>query len=85
MSSNRKNNFILILIFMLVIAAFGLSYNQSIKQAVSEAAGNDREMLGKLNVEIINKLTAADSSSEWKSIIESYDGIKITVVDENND
>ena len=70
---------------MLVIAAFAMSYNRSITQAVSEAAGSDREMLGKLNVEIIGKLTAADSSHEWKSIIESYDGIKITVVDENND
>lgn len=84
MSSNRKNNFILILIFMLVIAAFALSYNRSISQAVTDAAESDREMLGKLNVEIINKLTAADSE-DWKSIIESYDGIKITVVDENND
>ena len=70
---------------MLVIAAFAMSYNRSISQAVSDAASNDREMLGKLNVEIINKLTAADSSREWKDIIESYDGIKITVVDENND
>ena len=56
---------------MLVIAAFAMSYNRSITQAVSEAAGSDREMLGKLNVEIIGKLTAADSSHEWKSIIES--------------
>lgn len=85
MSANRKNNFILILLFMLVIAAFALSYNQSVTQAVSEAAGNDREMLSRLNVEVIEKLTSASSSDEWKDIIESYDGIKITVVDENND
>lgn len=70
---------------MLVIAAFALSYNQSVTQAVSEAAGNDREMLSRLNVEVIEKLTSASSSDEWKDIIESYDGIKITVVDENND
>lgn len=70
---------------MLVIAAFALSYNKSVSQAVSEAASNDRDMLSKLNVEVIEKLTAASSSDEWKSIIESYDGIKITVVDENND
>ncbi|MGN1194266.1 MAG: hypothetical protein ACI4SB_02160, partial [Acutalibacteraceae bacterium] len=85
MSANRKNNFILILIFMLVIAAFALSYNQSVKQAVSEAAEQDRDMLSGLNVEVIGKLTSASSIDAWKDIIESYEGIKITVVDENND
>lgn len=85
MSSNRKNNFILILIFLLVIAAFALSYNKSISQAVSEAAEKDRAMLSQLNVEVIGKLTSAGTSDEWKAIVDSYDGIKITVVDENND
>ena len=75
----------MILIFTLVIAAFALSYNKSITQAVSDAAGNDREMLSQLNAEIIEKLTAVPSTDEWKTVIESYDGIKITVVDENND
>lgn len=84
MSSNRKNNFLLILIFLLVIAAFALSYNKSVSQAVSEAAERDREMLSHLNTEVIGRLTSAGSSGEWKSIIDSYDGIKITVVDENN-
>ena len=57
---------------MLVIAAFALSYNQSVTQVVSEAAGNDREMLSRLNVEVIEKLTSASSSNEWKDIIENF-------------
>ncbi|MGN1419639.1 MAG: sensor histidine kinase [Acutalibacteraceae bacterium] len=85
MSFNRRTNFVLIIVFLVLIAFFAVSYNESVSTVLSTAAENDKEMLQSYNNEIIKRLTKADNISEWSDIVDDYETIVVTVENSSND
>lgn len=84
MGQSRKTNFILIIVFLVLVTLFARSYNQSITVALSNTTSSDKEMLYKTNDEIIKKLRKSDSTKQWKEIICEYKEISFVIEDNEN-
>lgn len=81
MSGSRRNNFIVMLVLLAIIATFAYSYNSSVKAAIANAASDDREILQNYNSELINRFSKTQGTDIWDDIVEEYDDIVITVED----
>ncbi len=81
---NKKTNIFTFLILLGVIVAFAFAYNAYVTKVVTDAAYNDKEILQQYNDEIIGKLIKAESSAEWKGIVEQYEGVAISIEDQKN-
>lgn len=84
MGQSRKTNFILILVFLILVTFFARSYNQSITAALSSTTSSDKEMLQRTNDEVVKKLRESDSIKQWKEIICVYDEISFLIEDNEN-
>lgn len=84
MGENRKNNFIFILVFLVIVAVYALSYNQSVSTALANTSSADREMLQSNSDEVIARLRECDSIDGWSDIISSYNEMSIVIEDNSN-
>ncbi|MCM1269916.1 MAG: HAMP domain-containing histidine kinase [Faecalibacterium sp.] len=84
MGSGNKMNFALMLIFLVVIITFAYSYNTTVTSAIADSVDNDRVILQEYNNDIIKKLTDAENTSQWETIIDEYDDIIVSINDSSN-
>ena len=70
---NRKVNFAIIAILIIINISFAYFYNASVSRAVTEAAFKDYGILQQQNATIIEKLKKQSDIADWDDIIEPYE------------
>lgn len=73
MSKNRKINFLVISVMLVLNVAFGFFYNASVSKVVTEAAYNDYSELQNRNIEIVERLKQQKDTSYWNDIVNQYE------------
>ncbi len=79
---NRRINFLIIILMIIINVSFAYFYNTSVSRSMAEAANKDYGILQQQNSLIIETLKMSDVS-KWDEIIESYDEY-IVIYDKEN-
>lgn len=82
-SRNRKINFIIILIMVVLNVSFAYFYNTAVSKVFFEAANKDYGILQQQNSQIVEKLKAEGDIAMWDNIIEPYEEY-IVIYDKDN-
>lgn len=82
-SRNRKINFIIILIMVVLNVSFAYFYNTAVSKVFIEAANKDYGILQQQNSQIVEKLKAEGDIAMWDNIIEPYEEY-IVIYDKDN-
>ena len=80
---NRKINFIIIIVMVVLNVSFAYLYNTAVSKAFVEAANKDYGILQQQNSQIVEKLKAESDMVLWDDIIEPYEEY-IVIYDKNN-
>lgn len=80
---NRRINFAIIAVLIIINISFAYFYNASVSKAVTEAAYKDYGILQQQNAEIIEGLKGKTDVSEWEDVIKPYEEY-IVIFDKEN-